>query len=212
MLVQGILSIFSIAIYDKFWIVKYALLVGATAAFVLLDADLFDDEGFTWVARIGGFAFIILQGSILLDFAYYWNHSWVDKSGMFGGVKSFAVKSTDCYEGCKNLWLCGLMIISFVYMIIFIVAMAVLYHFYGGEGCGDNVSIITVSLIMVLAAIVIQLFGQNGSIIASGIVAAYGKFVADATTCQYVIIIEINIVLLLLFSILLDLRRGFSQS
>lgn len=175
MVVQAVLAICSIRVYDAFWIIKFALLVGATAALVLLDADFFDDDGFVWIARIGGFIFIILQASILLDFAYYWNQSWIDKSGVMGGTKAFVVESSDCYQGCKSLWLCGLMVMSLVYVIIFAVAMGVLYHFYGGKDCNDNVSIITVSLIMVLAAIALQLLGQNGSIIASGVVAIYGN-------------------------------------
>ncbi len=142
---------------------------------LLTDASFFDDAGFTWVARIGGFIFIILQASILLDFAYYWNQSWIDKSGMFGGAKSFVVQSTDCFQMMKNIWLLGLMVMSLIYVIIFVVAMAVLYHYYGGEGCRDNISIITISFVLVIAAIGVQLFGQNGSIIASGIVALYGK-------------------------------------
>lgn len=162
-------------IYDHFWIVKIILLGGCTAALLLLDADLFYDDGFIWIARICGFAFIILQASIFLDFAYYWNQSWVDKSGVLGGTKGFVVESSDCYHGCKSVWLCGLMVMSLLYVAVFATTMGVLYHFYGGNGCKDNVSIITVSLIMVLVAIGVQLLGESGSIIASGVVAMYGK-------------------------------------
>jgi len=176
MLVQGLLSVLSMKLYDDYWFIKFILFVGCTAALLLLDSDAFDDDGFVWVARIGAFIFIILQASILLDFAYYWNQSWIDKSGMFGGAKGFVVESTDCYQGCKSIWLCGLMIMSLIYCIIFVCTMGVLYHFYGGKGCHDNVNIITVSLILVLAAITVQLIGQNGSIIASGIVAVYVSY------------------------------------
>jgi hypothetical protein len=175
MAAQALLSVCSVSIYDKYWIVKFALLGGGSAALLLLDADFFDDEGFVWLGRIGGFIFIILQASILLDFAYYWNQSWMDKSGSVGATQAFVVESSDCYQGCKSIWLCGLMAASLVYIVVFVVAMAVLFHFYGGKGCGDNVSIITVSLVMVLVAIAIQLLGQNGSIIASGVVAVYGN-------------------------------------
>lgn len=161
-------------IYDDYWLIKFALLFGSTAAFLLLDADLFSDEGFVWIARICSFAFIILQASILLDFAYYWNQSWLDKSGVFGGAKAFVVESTDCYQGCKSIWLLGLMIMSLIYVAIFVVTMGLLYHFYGGNGCGDNTGIITVSLVSVLVAIGVQLLSEGGSIIASGVVAIYG--------------------------------------
>lgn len=176
MILQGLFAICSVRVYDDFWILKFALLFGCTACFVLLEADFFNDDGFIWIARIGGFIFIVLQASILLDFAYYWNQSWMDKSGVMGQTQAFVIESSDCYQGCKSIWLVGLMVMSFVYAAIFAVTMGVLYHFYGGKGCGDNVSIITVSLVLTLVAIAVQLMGQNGSIIASGIVAVYVSY------------------------------------
>jgi hypothetical protein len=180
LVIQAIASIVSIGAYDNYWIFKGILLIGASAGLLFADAGYFSDESFTWIARICGFAFIIFQQSILLDFAYSWNKSWVDKSGALGGLKSFAIKSTDCYQGCNSIWLCGLMMMSAIYAAVFIVAMSVLYYYYGGRGCGENVTIITVSLVLMLSGIGIQLLGHNGSIIASGIVAVYVSYLTYA--------------------------------
>ncbi len=36
-------------------------------------SQFFDMQAYTWIARLGGFVFIIFQQTILLDCAYYWN-------------------------------------------------------------------------------------------------------------------------------------------
>lgn len=173
--IQALFSICSINAYDSYWIVKLLVIIGASAAMLLTDATFFDDKGYIWVARIAAFIFIIFQQSILLDFAYTWNKSWVDKEGTCGCLKSFLIKSTDCYACFNEIWKLLLLIVSVVYIVAFAATMGVLYHYYGGHGCGDNVTIITVSLVLTLVALGIQLSGQHGSIIASGIVALYGK-------------------------------------
>jgi hypothetical protein len=173
--IQAIFSACSIDAYDSYWIIKLLVIIGASAAMILTDASFFDDKGFIWVARIAAFIFIIFQQSILLDFAYTWNKSWADREGTCGCLTSFIIKSTDCYVCFSSVWKLLLLVFSAVYIVAFAATMGVLYHYYGGSGCGDNVTIITVSLVTTLVALGIQLSGQHGSIIASGIVALYGQ-------------------------------------
>lgn len=173
---QAVLAIVRVAVYDKFWLSKFAVMGVCCWALLMLPVPIFDDKGFAWIARIGAFAFIIFQQIILLDFAYYWNSSWTGKAGTLSHTTAAVTgsDSSDCRAACKSIWLVMLVGVSLVYIAVFLVAMAMMYRYFGGDGCGDNVTVITVSLVGVLAAITLQMFVlQNGSIIASGIVAAY---------------------------------------
>ena len=80
--------------------------------------------------------------------------------------------------------LLALVLVSAVYLVVFVVAMAVLYHFFGGHGCGANTTIITISLVGVVLAIVVQLGTAGGSIIASGILAAYVAYLTYVSVSQ----------------------------
>jgi hypothetical protein len=175
---QGFLSFTLISVYDSFWILKLAYLVGAAVGLLVPAADFFDDEGYTFIARIGGFVFIIFMQTLLLDFAYYWKKSWVDDSTVAGRMTNATMHGSDLMNVCKSMWMCGLLVMSIIYIVIFVVAMSVMLSYFGGPSCGDNKTIIIVSIILVVAALVIQLLlSSNGSIIASGILAAYGEFV-----------------------------------
>jgi hypothetical protein len=59
--------------------------------------------------------------------------------------------------------------------------MSLLFTHFGKDGCDDNKSIITISLVMMLCALGIQLLlSKNGSIIASGILACYVAYLTYA--------------------------------
>lgn len=116
----------------------------------------------------------------MLDFAYYWKEGWLDKSTATGRV---ANEVSDCAAVLRDVWKCALLAVSVLYIVVFIVTMAVLYHYFGGSDCSEGQAIITVSLVSTLCALVLQLFfTSNGSIIASGIIASYGR----CSTCIYI--------------------------
>lgn len=172
--VQGLFSLVYLQIHDSYWIIKILFCVGASAGLLVPAADFFDDSAFKNIARIGGFIFIIFLQTILLDFAYYWKESWLDSSSIAGRVTNATMRGSDLAACMKSFWLAALAIFSLVYIAIFVVAMAVLLSFFGGSDCSDNESVISISLVMMVAALVIQLFlTSNGSIIASGILASY---------------------------------------
>lgn len=175
---QGVVSFTLISVYDSFWILKFVYLVGASIGLLVPAANFFDDEGYTFISRIGGLVFIIFMQTILLDFAYYWKKSWVDDSTVTGRMTNATMHGSDLMNVCKSVWVAALLVMSIIYIVIFVVAMSIMLSYFGGSRCGDNETIIIVSLVLVVAALVIQLFlTSNGSIIASGIVAAYGNFI-----------------------------------
>ena len=71
----------------------------------------FDDEPYAYIARICGLVFIVLQQLILLDFAYTFNETCVEKSGMLGATAR-AVGVTDAGRAFKSVWLLGLIAVG----------------------------------------------------------------------------------------------------
>lgn len=170
---QGLFSILIARCFDNFWWLKNLLVVGLSLVLLIPNTDFFDDEGFQFIARIGGFLFIIFLQILLLDFCYYFKKGCIDKSSASG--RATEEVASDLMSALRNVWLCALLVFSVVYILIFVAAMTLLFKYFAKEGCDDNKTIITISLVMMLAALVIQVvFSKNGSIIASGILSCYG--------------------------------------
>lgn len=109
----------------------------------------FDDETYAYIARICGLVFIVLQQLILLDFAYTFNETIVQKSGMLGATAR-AVGVTDAGRAFKSVWLLGLVALGIVCLGGFVGSMSVLFVYFGGEGCDDNNAIISISLVLIV--------------------------------------------------------------
>jgi hypothetical protein len=171
--IQGLISIFVVKFFDNFWIFKFLSVVALCLVLLIPDTDFFNNEGYQYIARIGGFLFIIFLQILLLDFCYYWKKGFIDKSSTSGRLTTEV--AGDCMSALNNVWLCALLVASIVYILIFVAAMSLLFAHFAKEGCDDNKSIITISLVMMLCALVIQVvLSKNGSIVASGILSCYG--------------------------------------
>lgn len=174
--VQAIFSLCYMPVYDSFWLVKLVYVIGASIGLLVPAANFFDDSSFIFVSRIGGLVFIVFMQTILLDFAYYWKKSWVDDTTATGRMTNASMRGSDLVNVMQNVWVCALTLFSVAYIVVFVVAMSIMLSFFGGSGCSDNETIISISMVLVIGALVIQLFlSKNGSIIASGILASYGK-------------------------------------
>ena len=182
---QGFFSICFVKFFDNYWIFKFLGVIGLSLLLLIPSTNFFDNEGFQYIARIGGFLFIIFIQILLLDFCYYWKKGFIDKSSTSGRLTSEV--ASDCMSALNNVWLCALLAFSIIYILIFVAAMSLLFAYFAKDGCDDNKSIITISLIMMLCALVIQVvFSKNGSIIASGILACYGmsQLVCQSVVCH----------------------------
>jgi hypothetical protein len=179
--VQVLVSTCFVHAYDEYWILKIIFCVGATAGLLVPSgANFFSDSTYAYIARIGAFIFIIFLQTIVLDFAYYWKQSWIDRSTVAGRMTSATLHGGDVMNVMSSFWHCALLIVSLIYLIIFVISMAVLFTFFGGKGCAASNSILTITLVLMAAALVMQMFlTKNGSIIASGVLAAYGLFTSS---------------------------------
>lgn len=182
LIVQAVGAILiSTAFFDGFWLVKVPLTVLLNFAFLYPDIN-FDNDSFTWVARIGAFTFIALQSILFLDWAYNYNRNAVQdamKSGAMGAAgRTFDnTIGNDVAMARNDAKLLVLVLFSLFSFIIHITSMGLLYAYYGTEGCSNNITIITVGFVGTIMATIIQLtISSSGSILTSSIVGLYVSF------------------------------------
>ncbi len=145
------------------WMFKFSLFVALVIIFSFLDSDIFNDNGFAWFARVAAFFFVIVQQIILLDVAYVWNESWVD----------YAAKQSD--ENGSSMYLYGLVGFS---VLLFAFSFAAIVMMYLTFDCEAANTITSLTLILTLAATIIQVFfTEHGSLLTSAIVTAYSAFI-----------------------------------
>ena len=154
------------------WPAKYGtyfLLV--LASVFLYNGPLFDGI-FLFVARFGAMAFIIIQQVILIDMAYNWNESWVEKADEcdrldWGSGKPWLRLIV---ASCAALYGCAF------------AGIGLLYHFF--SGCPENNAVITLTLIGIAAVTAVQLSGTEGSLLTSAVLSTYAVYLAYSTVSK----------------------------
>ena len=162
------------AVFDHYWLIKIPVITVACFCIVYFNSSFFDVKLFTWWARVMAFIFIIFQQIILLDFAYMWNSRWITRANENVVAQNY-INTSDFGMLFNNVWYLGLFLIALVLFAMFIVGMSLLYHYYGGGGCRASNTIISISLVGMLGAGVLQLATTNGSIITTTVLMLYGK-------------------------------------
>ena len=175
LILQTIASIISVDYYDYYWILKYPLFILGSFALLYPITYSFHDESFEWISRIAAFLFLIFQQLLVLDFAYYFNESLLQKAGVLGRIAEAGVEESDCGAVLKNGWLIGILVLAGMNFSVFIIAFVLLYHYFApaGSDCKDNTSIISITFSLMLLAVIIQVSGTNGSVTTSSILAVY---------------------------------------
>jgi len=171
-----------VEIFDNFWVfVKIPLIILGTFCLIFFPSGYFDDSVFVWWARIGAFCFIIFQQIILLDFAYMWNSSWFNKHRSKNPMVRDTIDGSECNMVCRSLWLVAILAVAACLFAIFITGMSLLYKYYGGEGCSDSNTIITISLLGMIGAGVVQLSSSNGSLLTTTVLMTYVAYITYAS-------------------------------
>lgn len=141
------------------WGLKFAVWAVCNVVPFFLPNDFVD--AYTWIARLGSGLFLIVQMVILLDFAFFWNESWVAREHP-GWIVGLLVSTVTLYSGSITL-------------IVF------LYKWFNpaGEECGRNVWIITTALLVCVAftAISVSPIAKEGSLLPSAVITAYCVYV-----------------------------------
>lgn len=140
--------------------------VGVVATVFVPSKPLFSDV-FMNVGRAGGVLFMILQQIVLLDLSYNLNENLV--------ARSDNAESLEIGSGKK--WLATILILCGVLYVVSIVAIGLLFHFYGG--CSTNEAFLAVTLVASVVATTTQLcVAEDASLLTSAFVTAYATYLA----------------------------------
>jgi len=153
------------------WPAKYtAYLIGLFIA-MFLPNSLF--MGFSLImVRLCAMIFIVIQQVILIDMAYNWNESWVEKSNQ--------CEAREWGSGKK--WLHAIVGSSMVLYVASFVGVGMLYKHF--TGCAGNEVIIALTLIGIVVMSGVQLSGEEGSLLTTAVISAYSTYIAYATVSK----------------------------
>jgi len=153
--------------HDGLWIVKVVVYFGYVAAALFLPAEVV--AGYVWVARGGAALFAVLQMVVIIDLAYQVNDWMVEQSdaGSWGAP-------TTCGLDDNLMMLLGFAGTLFAAALAGIVCLFIFF----GE-CPATTAFVAMTLVLCVAVTATQLvFSENGNLLTSAAVCAYGVFVA----------------------------------
>jgi len=148
------------------WPAKYGIfLILVLATLFIPNTPLF--IGFYLVVfRIFAMIFILIQQVILIDMAYNWNDSWVEKSN--------ACDNAEWGSGVK--WLRAIIAMSVLLFSASFMGIILMYIYF--TGCTENTILITLTLIGILLVVAIQMTGSDGSLLTTSVISAYVTYLA----------------------------------
>ncbi|XP_046841682.1 probable serine incorporator, partial [Xenia sp. Carnegie-2017] len=149
-----------------FWIVKILLYLGLiTAAFFIPKGKFV--QAWMYIGLFGGFIFILIQLILLIDFAYKWNQSWMEKWEVNGQKK----------------YVYGLAIATGAMYLISLIGYILLFVFYTKtSGCGLNKFFVSFNLCLSLLVSVVAILpkvqeGQpNSGLLQASIITLYTTY------------------------------------
>mmetsp|Transcript_18501 Transcript_18501/g.26620 ORF Transcript_18501/g.26620 Transcript_18501/m.26620 type:complete len:460 (+) Transcript_18501:228-1607(+) len=147
------------------WPAKYFLFLCLVGATVLIPNDPLFDPIYMQIARAGGVIFILFQQIILIDLAYNWNESWVEKADR---------AEVDEGLGQGKKWLIAILVSCAILYIASIAGVSLMYVFF--SGCTANTAFISVTLGMSLIVTAVQLTGEDSSLLTSAVITAYSTY------------------------------------
>tara|TARA_B100000683_G_scaffold8662_1_gene9427 strand:- start:16 stop:870 length:855 start_codon:yes stop_codon:yes gene_type:complete len=140
----------------------------------LIPNPVFGLEGYVWVARFGGFIFVILQQILLIDLAYWANDSLV----------AIAEEDVDLWCGYPSP-LVALLVGALILYVAAIVGIALLFTYFSSPAvhgdCPAPDTILSITLILVVSATLSQLFvSKDANLLTSSVVAVYLVYLASS--------------------------------
>jgi len=143
------------------WPAKYVLFLFLVAGMCFVPNEPLFTDIYLNIARVGAVVFILFQQVIFVDIAHNWNDEWV--------VRSDKAEAEEMGSGKK--WLIAILVSAgFLFMASF-VGWGLLFHFFGG--CATNMTFILATIVLSVLVTVVQLSGNEGSLLASSLITAY---------------------------------------
>lgn len=146
------------------WPAKYILFTLLCGITVFIPNEPLFSGIYLNIARIGGIMFIFLQQLIILDVAYDWNDSWVEKAN--------AAEAEQAGSGKK--WLGAILASCVILFSCAIAGISLLFVYF--TGCSTNNAFISITLILGIFIVFAQLTGQEGSLLSSACIFAWAVF------------------------------------
>lgn len=128
-------------IQNGFWALKFMIVIAiAIGAFFIHDGSF--GTWMMWLGMIGGFAFILIQLVLIVDFAHNWADIWVGN-----------------YEESESRgWFIALMSATAVQYILSLAGIILLYSYYTqSDDCGLNKFFISFNMILCIAVSVLSI-------------------------------------------------------
>eukprot|EP00977_Amphora_coffeiformis_P010481 scaffold2460_cov178-Amphora_coffeaeformis.AAC.2 len=164
--IQAVVTKVQPSLNREAWPAKYVMYFFAVfVTFFMGNAPLFTGV-FLVLARLGATFFVILQQVILIDIAYDWNEDWVDRADQEDRLS----------YGSGSSWLHAIVATCVAFYVAAITGIGFLYSHF--SGCPENIWIITLTLLGILAFTAIQLSGSEGSLLTSSIISLYTVYLA----------------------------------
>jgi len=134
-------------VQDGFWIVKIAALIAVLVISFFLPQPFLVAYGY--VAMGGSAIFILMQIVLLVEFAYSWNESWVEKE-----------------------WYKQVVASAIVIYLASLVTIILMYVWFGSTDCALNIFFITVTLLTSVVYTVLSLTDkvERGALLTSAVV------------------------------------------
>ena len=128
-------------IQNGYWGIKISVLTVFIFAFLFFPHSEYTGEIWTFFGLNGGFAFIILQFILLIDFAHSWNTTCVQK-----------LEKSNSYHRAK-FWYFILWIPTVVLYTVSVISIVCFYTvFASAPGCGNNMFFVSFNVYLCLAA------------------------------------------------------------
>lgn len=156
------------------WPAKYALYCILCVGTCFIPNDPLFMPIYLWIARVGACFFILIQQIILVDVAFNWNESWIEKADK---------AEIDEGTGKGKKWLGAILFSCFVLFAGSFSGIVVLYVYFGG--CQTNDAFISITLVGSIVVTIVQLtMSETGSLLTSASMTAYVTYLCGAAVSK----------------------------
>ncbi len=132
------------------WSAKYsAYLLLLLASAILLPNHPWLDNVYLPLARLGSAIFIVLQQLILIDLAYRWNDSWLQKE-----------------------WYAAIIACCLLFFASSVASILAIYHFFANCSLENKVFII-LTLVLIIISTAVQLLSQEANLLTSSVISLH---------------------------------------
>ncbi|KAF6111329.1 serine incorporator 2 [Phyllostomus discolor] len=155
------------AIQNGFWFFKFLIFVGITVGAFYIPDGSFSNIWF-YFGVVGSFIFILIQLTLLIDFAHSWNQHWLGNAE----------------ERDSRAWYAGLFSFTLLFYSLSIAAVTLLFIYYTQPGaCSEGKAFISLNLTLCVCVSIISVLPKvqeaqpNSGLLQASAVTLYTMFV-----------------------------------